>query len=145
MNKFTLLFTLITLLFLQNESISATYDVDMLNKRDDGEKMVYSTDVLHVNLNDTVTWLPTTKGHNVEFIEAPESADLPKKPSKVNKEFSYSFNEPGIYLYQCSPHKSMGMIALVVVDGNLSNIDDIASTRVVGKSKKKLKELLSSL
>lgn len=145
MNKFTLLFTLITLLFLQNESISATYDVDMLNKRDDGEKMVYSTDVLHVNLNDTVTWLPTTKGHNVEFIEAPESADLPKKPSKVNKEFSYTFNEPGIYLYQCSPHKSMGMIALVVVDGNLSNIDDIASTRVVGKSKKKLKELLSSL
>ena len=145
MNKFTILFTLITLLFLQNESISATYDVDMLNKRDDGEKMVYSTDVLHVNLNDTVTWLPTTKGHNVEFIEAPESADLPKKPSKVNKEFSYTFNEPGIYLYQCSPHKSMGMIALVVVDGNLSNIDDIASTRVVGKSKKKLKELLSSL
>ena len=145
MNKFTLLFSLITLLFLQNESISATYDVDMLNKRDDGEKMVYSTDVLHVNLNDTVTWLPTTKGHNVEFIEAPESADLPKKPSKVNKEFSYAFNEPGIYLYQCSPHKSMGMIALVVVDGNLSNIDDIASTRVVGKSKKKLKELLSSL
>ena len=145
MNKFTLLFTLITLLFLQNESISATYDVDMLNKRDDGEKMVYSTDVLHVNLNDTVTWLPTTKGHNVEFIEVPESADLPKKPSKVNKEFSYTFNEPGIYLYQCSPHKSMGMIALVVVDGNLSNIDDIASTRVVGKSKKKLKELLSSL
>lgn len=145
MNKFTLLFTLITLLFLQNESISATYDVDMLNKRDDGEKMVYSTDVLHVNLNDTVTWLPTTKGHNVEFIEAPESADLPKKPSKVNKEFSYTFNEPGIYLYQCSPHKSMGMIALVVVDGNLSNIDDIASTRVVGKSKKKLNDLLSSL
>ena len=145
MNKFTLLFTLITLLFLQNESISATYDVDMLNKRDDGEKMVYSTDVLYVNLNDTVTWLPTTKGHNVEFIEAPESADLPKKPSKVNKEFSYTFNEPGIYLYQCSPHKSMGMIALVVVDENLSNIDDIASTRVVGKSKKKLKELLSSL
>ena len=145
MNKFTLLFTIITLLFLQNESISATYDVDMLNKRDDGEKMVYSTDVLHVNLNDTVTWLPTTKGHNVEFIEAPESADLPKKPSKINKEFSYTFNEPGIYLYQCSPHKSMGMIALVVVDGNLSNIDDIASTRVVGKSKKKLKELLSSL
>ena len=145
MNKFTLLFTLITLLFLQNESISATYDVDMLNKRDDGEKMVYSTDVLHVNLNDTVTWLPTTKGHNVEFIEAQESADLPKKPYKVNKEFSYTFNDPGIYLNQCSPHKSMGMIALVVVDGNLSNIDDIASTRVVGKSKKKLKELLSSL
>jgi len=145
MKRFLLLSTLITLLFLQNEAIAATFEVDMLNKRDDGEKMVYSEDVLYVNSNDTVNWLTTSPGHNVEFIGGPESADLPKKPSKVNKEFSYTFNQPGIYLYQCSPHKSMGMIALVIVDGDLSNIDDIASTRVVGKSKKKLEALLSGL
>ena len=36
MNRFTLLFTLIALL-THNNAISATYDVDMLNKRDDGE------------------------------------------------------------------------------------------------------------
>ena len=145
MNKLTLLFTLIALLFTHNSAISATYDVDMLNKRDDGEKMVYSEDILYIDLNDTVNWLTTSPGHNVEFIGAPETAGLPKKPSKVNKEFSYTFDEPGVYLYQCSPHKSMGMIALVIVDGDLSNIDDIASTRVVGKSKKKLEALLASL
>ena len=145
MNRFTLLFTLVALLFTHNSAISATYDVDMLNKRDDGEKMVYSEDILYIDLNDTVNWLTTSPGHNVEFIGAPESAVLPKKPSKVNKEFSYTFDEPGIYLYQCSPHKSMGMIALVVVDGDLSNIDDIASTRVVGKSKKKLEALIAGL
>ena len=145
MNKLTLLFTLIALLFTHNNAISATYDVDMLNKRDDGEKMVYSEDILYIDLNDTVNWLTTSPGHNVEFIGAPETADLPKKPSKVKKEFSYTFDEPGIYLYQCSPHKSMGMIALVIVDGDLSNIDDIASTRVVGKSKKQLEALLASL
>ena len=145
MNKLTPLFTLIALLFTHNSAISATYDVDMLNKRDDGEKMVYSEDILYVELNDTVNWLTTSPGHNVEFIGAPESAELPKKPSKVNKEFSYTFDEPGVYLYQCSPHKSMGMIALVIVDDDLSNIDDIASTRVVGKSKKKLEALIAGL
>ena len=145
MNRFTLLFTLVALLFTHNSAISATYDVDMLNKRDDGEKMVYSEDNLYVELNDTVNWLTTSPGHNVEFIGAPESAELPKKPSKVNKEFSYTFDEPGVYLYQCSPHKSMGMVALVIVDGDLSNIDDIASTRVVGKSKKKLEALIAGL
>jgi len=31
------------------------------------------------------------------------------------------------------------------VDGDLSNIDDIASTRVVGKSKKKLEALIAGL
>ena len=51
MNRFTLLFTLIALLFTHNNAISATYDVDMLNKRDDGEKMVYSEDILYVDLN----------------------------------------------------------------------------------------------
>ena len=145
MNRFTPFFTLVTLFFIHNNVFAATYDVEMLNKRDDGEKMVYSEDVLYVDLNDTVNWLTTSPGHNVEFISAPESAVLPKKPSKVNKEFSYTFDEPGIYLYQCSPHKSMGMIALVVVDGDLSNIDDIASTRVVGKSKKKLEALIAGL
>ena len=38
----------------------------------------------------------------------------PKK-SKLSKEYSYTFDKPGIYLYQCTPHKTMGMIALVVV------------------------------
>jgi hypothetical protein len=39
----------------------------------------------------------------------------------------------------------MGMIALVVVGGDISNIDDIAGAKAVGKSKKKLKALLADL
>ncbi len=134
------------ILFCSCISLNAqTYDIEMLNKRDDGERMVFSQDILYVTSGDTVNWLPTSPGHNVEFIAAPDIAELPKKPSKVNKEYSYTFTEPGIYFYQCSPHKSMGMIAFVVVDKDISNIEDIKSTRVFGKSKKKLEELLSYL
>ena len=89
--------------------------------------------------------MPTSKGHNVEFVAGPDSADLPKKPSKVNKEYTHTFTQPGIYLYQCSPHKSMGMIALIVVDDDTTNIETIKSTRVFGKSKKKLEELTTDL
>ena len=39
----------------------------------------------------------------------------------------------------------MGMIALVIVDGDLSNKDDIARAKVRGKSKKKLKSILADL
>jgi hypothetical protein len=39
----------------------------------------------------------------------------------------------------------MGMIGLVVVGNDLSNIDDIAGAKAIGKSKKKLKALLASL
>ena len=118
--------------------------VEMLNKRDDGAKMVYSEDISRIDVGDTITWVPTSKGHNVHFIAGPEGWDLPKK-SKNNKEVAITFDTPGIYLYQCTPHASMGMIALVIVDGDTSNKDAIAKTKLRGKSKKKLKALLGDL
>ena len=42
--------------------------IDMLNKRDDGQKMVYSQDIAKIDVGDTIKWLPTNKGHNVEFL-----------------------------------------------------------------------------
>ena len=115
--------------------------VEMLNKRDDGAKMVYSEDIARIDVGDTITWVPTSKGHNVEFIAGPDGWKAPKK-SKLNKEVAITFDEPGVYLYQCSPHKTMGMIAIVVV-GEGDN--DISKANVKGKSKKKLKELLADL
>ena len=115
--------------------------IEMLNKRDDGAKMVYGTDIARVEVGTTVTWIPTSKGHNVEFIAGPDGWDMPKK-SKNGKEVSITFDQPGVYLYQCTPHKTMGMIALVVVgDGD----NDVSGAKVRGKSKKKLAELLEAL
>ena len=39
----------------------------------------------------------------------------------------------------------MGMIGLVIVGGDVSNKDSIASVKAPGKSKKKLAELIDSL
>ena len=51
-----------------------------------------------------------------------------------------------MYLYQCTPHASMGMIALVVVaEGGEYPINDFSKIKLRGKSKKKLKELLGEL
>ena len=115
--------------------------IEMLNKRDDGQKMVYSMDVAKIEVGDTITWVPTSKGHNVEIVAAPEGFDIPKK-SKNGKEVSITFDVPGIYYYWCTPHKGMGMIGLVVVGEDTSNKDAIAKAKAVGKSKKKLAKLL---
>ena len=118
--------------------------IDMLNKRADGEKMVYSVDVAKINVGDTITWLPKSKGHNVHFIAGPDGWELPKK-SKNNKEVAITLDTPGVYLYQCTPHASMGMIALVIVGDDTSNIEAIQKAKVRGKSKKKLKALLGDI
>jgi pseudoazurin len=124
-----------------SSAFAADTTVEMLNKRDDGAKMVYSQDIARIDVGDTITWTPEDKGHNVEFIAGPDGWDAPKK-SKLSKEVSITFDTPGVYLYQCTPHKTMGMIAIVVVgDGD----NDVSGAKVRGKSKKKLKELLGDL
>lgn len=140
-----LLTTVSLVLAMATPALAEDISVDMLNKRDDGAKMVYSEDISTIEVGDSITWLPTSKGHNVEFIAGPDGWDAPKK-SKLSKEYTYTFDTPGVYLYQCTPHKSMGMIAIVIV-GELTQegVDAIKGAKVRGKSKKKLKALLADL
>ena len=135
-------YALITAAFLSTPSLAADVTIEMLNKDADGNRMVYSQEIAKIEVGDTVTWLPATKGHNVEMISSPNDM---KFKSKNGKEAKITFDTPGIYYYWCTPHKGMGMIGLVVVGNDLSNEDDIASAKAIGKSKKKLKALLASL
>ena len=135
----------VILALVGQSALAGDISIEMLNKRDDGAKMVYGTDIARVEVGTTVTWLPVDKGHNVEFIAGPDGWKAPKK-SKLGKEYSYTFDTPGVYLYQCTPHKSMGMIAIVVVgDLTQEGVDAIRDAKVKGKSKNKLKELLANL
>jgi len=127
----------IFIIFFTSPILSNTFSIDMLNVRSDGQSMVYSEDVLKVEVGDTVVWKPKDKGHNVEFIIGPDAIELPKK-SRINQEFTYTFEKSGIYFYQCTPHKSMGMIAVIIVGDDLTNLDQVKSVRVFGKSKRKL-------
>ena len=132
----------IFIIFFTSPILANTFSIDMLNVRSDGQSMVYSEDVLKVEVGDTVVWKPKDKGHNVEFIIGPDAIELPKK-SRINQEFTYTFEKSGIYFYQCTPHKSIGMIAVIIVGDDLTNLDQVKSVRVFGKSKRKLEEILS--
>ena len=132
------------LFLISNIAYGKTIEVEMLNKDSSGRKMVYSQEVVRADTGDTVKWIPTSKGHNVQIVAAPDGFDIPKK-SKNGKEVSIDFTMPGIYYYWCTPHKSMGMIGLVVVGNDTSNKDDIAKAKALGKSKKKLNALLGDL
>jgi pseudoazurin len=136
-----LLTTVSFVLAMATPALAEDMTIEMLNKREDGAKMVYSEDIARIEVGDTITWVPTSKGHNVEFIAGPDDWKAPRK-SKLNKEVEMTFDTPGVYVYQCSPHKTMGMIGIVVVgDGD----NDVSKAKVKGKSKKKLKALLEEL
>ena len=132
-------------LFVSKTLLAEDTTVEMLNKLDK-RNMVFSQDIVRINVGDTVFWKSIDKGHNVEFISkngVPEGVE--KFKSKVSKDTEYTFTIPGIYAYLCVPHKSMGMIGFVIVGDDLSNLDLIKKVKFVGKSKKLAKTLIAAI
>ena len=139
-----ILITSILFLFGSLSSVVvADETIEMLNKQGK-ESMVYSKKVVRIKSGDTVNWIATTKGHNVEFIKGGVPEGVEKFKSKFNKDAQYKFIIPGIYAYLCTPHKSMGMIGFVIVDDNKTNLDEIKKIRFSGKSKKIASELINT-
>ena len=136
--------SLVLFLLFISKSFSADVVIEMLNKQGK-ESMVYSKKIVRINSGDTVTWKATTKGYNVEFIKGGVPEGVDKFKSKFNKDAVYKFIVPGIYAYWCTPHKNMGMIGFVVVDGNKSNLEQIKKIKFNAKSKKISPELINSL
>lgn len=142
-----LLTTLAMLVAMAIPAVAEDVTLEMWNKdpADKKRKMVFSEEIVTIDAGQSITWLATDKGHNVQIIDGPEGYDLPKK-SKVSEDVTLAFDTPGVYVYVCTPHATMGMIGLVVV-GDLTQeaVDAIKDAKVRGKSKKKFKQLLKDL
>ena len=107
--------------------------------------MVYSKKIVRININETVLWKATDKGHNVEFIKGAIPEGVENFKSKYNVDVEYEFTIPGIYAYWCTPHKSLGMIGFVVVGGDKHNLEQIKNTKFFGKSRKISSSLIEHL
>jgi Plastocyanin len=129
------------------EELPLEYTAEMWNAdpNDRSRKMVFSEDVITVAPGASVTWLATDRGHNVEFIDGPDGVELDPK-SKLNSDVTITFAEPGVYVYVCTPHATMGMIGIVIVgEATPEAIAAVADARLRGASKKKFEALISEL
>ena len=131
--------------FIANVSFAEDTTVEMLNKLDK-RTMVFSQEIVRIDLGDTVFWKATNPGHNVEFISKKGvPAGVAKFKSKVGKDTEFTFTIPGIYAYWCVPHKTLGMIGFIIVGNDLSNLDSIKKVKFIGKSKKIAKGLIAEI
>ena len=87
------LYALAISVLLSSPSLADDMSIEMLNKDSDGNKMIYSQEVANIDVGDTVTWLPTSKGHNVEMIASPNDMKL---KAKNGKEVKINFDTPGL-------------------------------------------------
>jgi len=122
---------------------AAEIEVNMLNKGEKGA-MVFEPDLIVAAPGDTIRFVPTDKGHNVESIKGmlPEGAEAFK--SKFNEEFTVTVTAEGVYGVKCAPHYAMGMVALIRV-GEPANADAAEAVKQTGKAKAVFAELFGQV
>jgi pseudoazurin len=125
-------------------ALAADFEVHMLNKGADGA-MVFEPLLTTIAPGDTVTFIPTDKGHNVETVKdmVPDGA-APFK-SKMNETLKVTFDVPGAYVVKCMPHASMGMVGLIVVGENPANLEAIKAGKLPKKAQERIDAAIAKI
>ena len=144
MKKLVLLIT--TVLFALSGSLlsAAEIEVKMLNKDSDGNKMVFEPMLIYAEKGDTVTFLPTEKGHMAASMKGMLPKGIEKFKGKINKPVSVVVAEEGLYGIKCTPHFANGMVAIIAV-GEVNPEGFLEGKKIPKKSKVRLEEMLAEL
>jgi pseudoazurin len=122
---------------------AAETDVKLLNKGADGI-MVFEPALVRIAPGDTVRFVATDKGHNVESMPGMLPDGVPPFTGTMNEDVSVTFDKPGVYGVRCKPHYTMGMVALIVV-GDPVNEDPAKAMPQTGLAKKNFATLFAKL
>jgi len=115
---------LITLLISNYHMYGANFEVKMLNQGQDGV-MVFEPPLLKINAGDTVTFKATDAAHNSASIPGMIPNGASSWNGELSRDISVTFDVPGIYGYQCTPHAMMAMVGVIQVDNNTENLDAV--------------------
>lgn len=124
---------------------AAEHEIKMLNKDAAGETMVFEPAFLKVEPGDTVIFVPTDKSHNAESITTMTPEGGPTFKSKVNDEVTITLDVPGIYGIKCLPHYAMGMVALIQVGDDTSNLEQARAVKHPGKARVRMEALFEQV
>jgi pseudoazurin len=124
-------------------AIAADHDVRMLNQGAEG-MMQFDPQLLRISPGDTVHFMPTDQGHNVQSLDGmiPEGA----KPfhGEIGQTLVVTFTVAGVYGYRCTPHGTLGMVGLIVV-GKPANEPAAKAAAMPGAAGRVFAKLLQSL
>ncbi len=125
-------------------AFAESYDVQMLNRGDAGN-MIFEPAFLRIAPGDTVTFLATDRGHNVQSIPemTPEGAE--GFEGRINEEIVVTFDIEGFYGVMCKPHYAMGMVMTIAVGDDVQAPDSFLEGRIPRGAKARFEEQIANL
>lgn len=120
-----------------------THEIQMYSKdpEDPKKRNVFKPDIVRANPGDTIRFVAAQKGHNSALDKnmAPDGVELWK--SKISKDFEITVTQDGTYGYFCTPHRTLGMVGLILVGDPSANYEAAKAAKQRGKAKKLYKDI----
>jgi len=124
---FKKIFIVIPVLLVSFELFSEVHTVKMLNQGSTGV-MVFEPAVLKIDIGDTVTFVATDAAHNSASIPGMLPPNATAWNGQLSRDISVTFDIPGVYGYQCTPHAMMAMVGIIQVGDDLSNLQSVKNS-----------------
>lgn len=106
------LITLILLTLTIAPTHAAEHTVKMLNQSEWGY-MSFEPSFLKVKVGDSVTFEPTTPGHNAVTINYMIPTGANRYRGEIGQPITMTINKEGFYGIECAPHLTMGMVMII--------------------------------
>jgi pseudoazurin len=120
---------------------AADHEVKMLNVGPEDKTMVFEPALLHIQRGDTVTFVPTDRGHNSAAMEGMIPAGAAPWQGAISEPVTVTFQVDGTYGYICEPHYGLGMVGLVLVGEYGGNLAAADAVRQRGRAAQRFREL----
>ena len=127
------IFIVLAMFIYSFELFSEVHTVKMLNQGSTGV-MVFEPAVLKINVGDVVTFVATDAAHNSASIPGMIPPNANAWNSQLSRDISVTFDIPGIYGYQCTPHAMMAMVGIIQVGENSSNLQSVKNSAIQFKT-----------
>ncbi|MEL6958284.1 MAG: pseudoazurin [Pseudomonadota bacterium] len=144
MNRRTMMATSAAARFASGSTVLADghatmHEVQMLNQdpNEPRNRQVFEPRIIVVKPGDTVKFLATDPGHNSEYIPEMSPEGVEGWEGRIGEEVEFVAETPGFYGYKCTPHASVGMVGLVIVEGEgmMENFEAAQEVRQRGRAR----------
>ncbi|WJH40454.1 pseudoazurin [Aliirhizobium terrae] len=126
-------------------ALAAEIEIKMMNKGTDGQAMVFEPAAVKAAPGDTIKFVAVDKGHDAASLPGLVPDGVAAIKGKMSQDLSVTVDQPGAYVFKCTPHFGMGMVALVVVGDAPANIDAVKAAKMPKKAKDRLDAEIANL
>lgn len=101
-----------------------TYTVEMGTTGSGADRrMGFTPRILRVGVGSSVTFRPGEPTHNCTSTPGMLPPEVKHWNGPIGKPVTVDFDRPGYFGYHCLPHRSMGMVGLIIVGNPKGNIN----------------------